>query len=145
MKEVESKLLMHLTKRFPQLATVSVAYKWSGVVAFNMDFHPSIGKAATDECDYEILYSAGYSAYGIAASIYYGKLLQELYFGDDSADLKKALEYAEPRWAGPPLMRCIHINRLNMNVKGNNQRSSDQVVLDTKEVLTQELAYATLL
>lgn len=65
-----------MVKQFPELATVQVTHRWSGLVAMTLDSLPHAGRL-----DDRIVYALGYNGSGVAMSSYIGKHVAEIAAG----------------------------------------------------------------
>ncbi|MCL7999282.1 FAD-binding oxidoreductase [Brucella sp. 21LCYQ03] len=70
-----------MVKQFPELQSVQVTHRWSGLVAMTLDSLPHVGRL-----DDRIVYALGYNGTGVAMSSYIGKHVAELVAGN-SVDL----------------------------------------------------------
>ena len=97
-----------MARYFPSLADVPIAQRWSGALAITLDRVCSMG--VTGEAR-NIYYALGYSGHGIALALLAGRVLADLYAGNQDAwrDLpffqKRLLPFPpEPlRWLGSQL------------------------------------------
>ncbi|MFK4822732.1 NAD(P)/FAD-dependent oxidoreductase [Ochrobactrum quorumnocens] len=65
-----------MVKQFPELQSVQITHRWSGLVAMTLDSLPHIGRH-----DDRIVYALGYNGTGVALSSYIGKHVAELVTG----------------------------------------------------------------
>jgi gamma-glutamylputrescine oxidase len=75
-RTVSPALQKRLARVFPGLASVPVAYQWSGLVAITRDRLPYIGRLAPN-----ILFALGYSGHGVILAGLAGSLLAEAIAG----------------------------------------------------------------
>jgi glycine/D-amino acid oxidase-like deaminating enzyme len=67
-------------ERFPALHDVAVTHRWSGPIAFALDFLPAVGVTGPHRTIY---YSVGYAGHGVAVASYAGTMLADLIAGRD--------------------------------------------------------------
>lgn len=65
-----------MVAQFPELRTVAVTHRWSGLVSLTLDSVPHLGKL-----DDRTVYSVGYNGTGVAMSSYIGKHVADLVTG----------------------------------------------------------------
>ncbi|MBV2144946.1 FAD-binding oxidoreductase [Falsochrobactrum sp. TDYN1] len=65
-----------MVKQFPELGSVQVTHRWSGLVAMTLDSLPHVGRL-----DDKIVYALGYNGTGVAMSSYIGKHVAEIAAG----------------------------------------------------------------
>ena len=70
-----------MTKMFPFLKGIKIAYQWGGRIGMTLDFLPSVGCTGKHR---NIYYSMGYNGHGVAFSHLAGKMIAELMAGEDS-------------------------------------------------------------
>lgn len=68
-------------KIWPQLKGVKITHKWGGSLAMTLDFHPTIGVMGDKK---NIFYGVGYSGHGVSWSQLAGKIISQLYAGEDT-------------------------------------------------------------
>jgi gamma-glutamylputrescine oxidase len=61
--------------RFPELRDVEVTERWSGPIAFALDFLPAVGRTGRH---HNVYYSVGYAGHGLALASYAGTMLADL-------------------------------------------------------------------
>jgi glycine/D-amino acid oxidase-like deaminating enzyme len=66
--------------RFPQLRHVEVTHRWSGPIAFALDFLPAVGVTGARR---NVYYSVGYAGHGLAMASYAGTMIADLVLGRD--------------------------------------------------------------
>ncbi|MFD1198018.1 NAD(P)/FAD-dependent oxidoreductase [Brucella gallinifaecis] len=66
-----------MVKQFPELQSVQVTHRWSGLVAMTLDSLPHVGRLND-----RIIYALGYNGTGVAMSSYIGKHLAEIVTGN---------------------------------------------------------------
>jgi glycine/D-amino acid oxidase-like deaminating enzyme len=94
-----------LHRYFPAAAHVPIEHRWSGVLGITLDRQCSIGRGQVGP---NVLHALGYSGHGVSLALLAGKVLADLYVGNDAPwrDLpfhnKRLLPIPpEPlRWAG---------------------------------------------
>lgn len=67
---------------FPQLEGIEITHRWGGAVGMSLAFVPSVGLLGDER---NIFYAVGYSGEGIVLSQVAGKIINDLYSGNDSA------------------------------------------------------------
>ncbi len=65
-----------MVKQFPELGSVQVTHRWSGLVAMTLDSLPHVGRI-----DDRLIYAVGYNGTGVAMSSYIGKHVAEIVAG----------------------------------------------------------------
>jgi glycine/D-amino acid oxidase-like deaminating enzyme len=70
-----------MVRQFPELASISVTHRWSGLVAMTMDSIPHVGRL-----DDRIVYAVGYNGTGVALASNMGKHVAAILTGE-SPDL----------------------------------------------------------
>ncbi len=68
-------------KIWPQLKGIKITHRWGGTLAMTLDFHPTIGVTGAKK---NIYYGVGYSGHGVSWSQLAGKMISQLYAGEDS-------------------------------------------------------------
>lgn len=68
-------------KIWPQLKGIRITHKWGGTLAMTLDFHPTIGVTGVKK---NIFYGVGYSGHGVSWSQLAGKIISQLYAGEDT-------------------------------------------------------------
>jgi glycine/D-amino acid oxidase-like deaminating enzyme len=109
LSDVEAVLAAAIDERFPQLRPVRISHSWSGLLGMTRSFQPAIGRLRGRG---DILYGVGYSGHGIALASLAGRLLAELFAGDQSEEQTYALEHAVPPLMPPEPLRYLAINAL---------------------------------
>jgi gamma-glutamylputrescine oxidase len=66
--------------RFPALRTTEITERWSGPIAFALDFLPAVGCTGRHR---NIYYSVGYAGHGLALASYAGAMIADLMRGHD--------------------------------------------------------------
>jgi glycine/D-amino acid oxidase-like deaminating enzyme len=66
---------------WPQLKGIRITHKWGGTLAMTLDFHPTIGVTGDNR---NIYYGVGYSGHGVSWSQLAGKIISQLYAGEDT-------------------------------------------------------------
>jgi gamma-glutamylputrescine oxidase len=74
-----NRLAGDMTRAFPELGSVKIEYRWSGLVAMTMDQLPHAG-----ELEDNVFFAAGYNGTGIAMSSFLGRQLAALTRGEKS-------------------------------------------------------------
>jgi len=100
-------LCQRLRLRYPQLKEVKRAYAWSGMMALTRAFTPLLGRMGRED---NILYSVGYNGFGLVNGFYGGKLLCDLYSGEQHGDLRLMSSLDGTGRLLPEPLRYIHIN-----------------------------------
>jgi glycine/D-amino acid oxidase-like deaminating enzyme len=75
------KLESDFFKIWPQLKGIRITHKWGGTLAMTLDFHPTIGVTGDNR---NIYYGVGYSGHGVSWSQLAGKIISQLYAGEDT-------------------------------------------------------------
>ncbi len=96
-----------LQLRYPRLKEVHRAYGWSGVMALTRAFTPLFGRMGRED---NILYSVGYNGFGLVNGFYGGKLLCDLYSGEQHEDLQLVSSRNGARILLPEPLRYAHMN-----------------------------------
>jgi gamma-glutamylputrescine oxidase len=78
---LKAHLYNELTRLYPQLSGVDFEYLWTGVLGFSMDFSQSVGVMGTYK---NIYYGLCYVGHGINLSTLFGRIIADLYAGDES-------------------------------------------------------------
>jgi len=107
--DVEALLAAAIQERFPQLRPIRISHSWSGVLGMTRSFQPAIGRLQGHG---DILHGVGYSGHGIALASLAGRLIAELFAGDQSEEQTYALEHAVPPLMPPEPLRWLAINAL---------------------------------
>ncbi len=105
----EARLTKAIHARFPQLRSVGISHRWSGVMGMTRAFYPAIGRAQGEG---DVLYAAGHSGHGIASATLAGRLITEMYAGDGSPELSYALEHSLPPMMPPEPLRFLGVRGL---------------------------------
>jgi gamma-glutamylputrescine oxidase len=69
-----------LRDRFPMLPDLRVTHRWSGPIAFALDFLPAVGVTGPHR---NVYYAIGYAGHGLALASYAGTMLADLIAGRD--------------------------------------------------------------
>ena len=109
--DVEALLATAIQERFPQLRPIRISHSWSGVLGMTRSFQPAIGRLQGHG---DILHGVGYSGHGIALASLAGRLIAELFAGDQSEEQTYALEHAVPPLMPPEPLRWLAINALTL-------------------------------
>ncbi len=80
-KPTLEKLEKSLLQTWPQLNGIQITHKWGGTLAMTLDYHPTIGVMGENR---NIFYGLGYSGHGVSWSQLAGKIISQLYSGDDT-------------------------------------------------------------
>jgi gamma-glutamylputrescine oxidase len=107
--EVETRLAGAIRERFPQLGSVSISHRWSGVLGMTRNFYPAIGRL---EGKGDMLYGAGYSGHGIAGASLAGRLIAEMHADEVSTELSYTLEHSVPPLMPPEPLRFLAVRSL---------------------------------
>lgn len=70
-----------LHRYFPAAAHVPIEHRWSGVLGITLDRQPSIGRGQVGP---NVLHALGYSGHGVSLALLAGKVLADLYVGNDA-------------------------------------------------------------
>lgn len=74
------RLFAELTRLWPKLENSSFEYLWSGVLSAAVDLAPSVGTIGPEK---NIFFGAGFAGHGVNFSYLSGKVIGDLYAGDD--------------------------------------------------------------
>jgi glycine/D-amino acid oxidase-like deaminating enzyme len=102
--DVERRLTDAIHRRFPQLQPVRISHRWSGVLGMTRWFYPAIGHLPGAG---RILHAVGYSGHGLACASLAGRLIAEMYAGQESPELSYALGHSVPPLMPPEPIRCL--------------------------------------
>lgn len=76
-----TRLESDLVKIWPQLRGVEITHKWGGTLGMTMDFHPTMGVMGDHK---NVYYGVGYSGHGVSWTQLAGKIIGQLYAGEDT-------------------------------------------------------------
>ncbi|MCP4757242.1 MAG: FAD-dependent oxidoreductase [Proteobacteria bacterium] len=106
-KPTLEKLENSLFETWPQLRGLEITHKWGGTLAMTLDFHPTIG--VTGEAQ-NIYYGTGYSGHGVSWCQLAGKIISQLYAGDETELTRFYCVNKTPPYMPPEPLRNIGLN-----------------------------------
>lgn len=92
---------------FPQLDGIEVTHRWGGTVGMSLAFVPSVGVLGDEG---NIFYAVGYSGEGIVLSQVAGKIISDLYSGNDSALTRLFLVNGPVPYSMPDPIRYLGVH-----------------------------------
>ncbi len=89
---------------WPQLEGIKITHRWGGTLAMTMDFRPTIGVMGDNQ---NIYYGVGYSGHGLSWSQLAGKIIGQLYAGEESDLTRYDCTNRVPPYVPPEPLRKI--------------------------------------
>jgi len=77
---LKAHLYKELIRLYPGLSGINFEYLWSGVLGFSIDFSQSVGVIGSHK---NIFYGLSYVGHGINLSTLFGKIIADLYAGEE--------------------------------------------------------------
>jgi glycine/D-amino acid oxidase-like deaminating enzyme len=98
------KLESDFFKTWPHLEGIKITHRWGGTLAMAMNFHPTIGCMGDNR---NIYYGVGYSGHGVSWSQLAGKIISQLYAGEETELTRFARVNKTPPYLPPEPFRKI--------------------------------------
>ncbi len=105
-KPTVKKLRANLLRSFPQLEGIEITHSWGGTLCMTLDLLPSIGIVGEHR---NIFYALGYSGEGVVLSQVAGRVINELYSGNDNDLTRMFIVNRAIPYSGPDPFRYFAI------------------------------------
>jgi glycine/D-amino acid oxidase-like deaminating enzyme len=101
------KLRSSLFQSFPQLEGIDITHAWGGTLGMSLDLVPSVGMLGENP---NIFYALGYSGEGVVLSQVAGRIINELYSGNENVLTRVFLVNKPVPYSGPEPFRYLAIS-----------------------------------
>ena len=99
---------------FPQLEGIRITHSWGGTLCITLDLLPSVGVLGENK---NILYAVGYTGEGVVLTQVAGKIINELYSGNDNALTRLFFVDKPIPYSGPEPFRYLAISAFRVYLR----------------------------